>query len=575
MLEDSVPGAANVRLTPGTLADVDSPTPTQVRVISVIGGTLQQSDGSVIGLGAGGSLLSLAAGSVDLRFTPTANRDTAGSFDYVVVDAANSSINSAASTATLPIVPVNDAPSAATSGGTAAFVENGSAVVVDVGVTVADIDNTDLTGATMQITGNYAPAEDVLAFTNQLGITGVWNSGSGTMTLNGTTTVANYQTALRAATYANTSENPAVSNRTVTVIVNDGAAPSVGATRQVSVTAANDAPTAAASGGNAAYTENAAAVVLDAGLTTADVDNANLASASLQITGNYSNGDVENDTLSVSGATASDGGSASVTSGGDVRVDPADSFVGTMTVAYTLSDGAATDTGSIAVTVTPVADVAVSASASPNPAVVGGEVIGDVIVRNEGPGLATSAVVIVDVGAQNRLTRASAGGQACIVSAQRARCELGNIAADASTLAEVTIRPGAAGTMQVSALAGSTALDTDDDDNVASASVTVRRSGSTSPPTTAPSSTTTTSIATVEPATSTTTSTSTSTSAPRRTTTTTEPKDHSPATVAPAQSGDEEDGGGGGSVGLALVLLTMVFAAVGAIVFGYSRVRQP
>lgn len=291
VLEDSVPGAANIRLTPPTLTDVDGSAPTQVRIMTATGGTIAQGDGSVIGLGSGGSLLTLAGGVVDLRFTPTANRDTSGSFDYVVVDGSNPSVNSPSSTATVPIVPVNDVPTTTMSGGSAAFVENGSAVAVDAGATTADIDNANLASATLQITGNYASGEDVLAFTNQLGVTGSWAVGSGTMTLTGSATLADYQTAIRAVTYANGSDNPSTAVRTVTLIANDGSAPSAGTTRTVTVTAANDAPTVGTTGGSAAYTENAAAVVLDAGITTADVDSANLSGASVQITGNYATGE--------------------------------------------------------------------------------------------------------------------------------------------------------------------------------------------------------------------------------------------------------------------------------------------
>ena len=79
----------------------------------------------------------------------------------------------------------------------------------------------------MQITGNYVNGQDVLGFTNQNGITGSFNAATGTLTLTGTATVANYQTALRSVTYVNTSDNPSGLARTVTIITNDGAANSV------------------------------------------------------------------------------------------------------------------------------------------------------------------------------------------------------------------------------------------------------------------------------------------------------------------------------------------------------------
>lgn len=291
VLEDAAPSAANIRLTPPTLSDVDSGAPTQVRIVSVTGGTVAHADGSAIGLGTGGSLLTLAGGSVDLRFTPAANRDTAATFDYVVVDAGNSNLNSSASTATVPIVPVNDAPAATASVGTVAYTENDPPAAVDAGITLADVDDSTLAGATVQITGNHQSGEDVLSFTDQLGITGSWDSASGTLTLSGNAALADYQTALRSVAYENTSDNPSSALRTVSFTVDDGALASAATSRSIAVTAANDAPTVGTSGGAASYTENDVAVVLDAGVAVTDVDSANLVGATVQITGNYAAGE--------------------------------------------------------------------------------------------------------------------------------------------------------------------------------------------------------------------------------------------------------------------------------------------
>ena len=51
-----------------------------------------------------------------------------------------------------------------------------------------------------------------------------------------------------------------------------------------------DAPAVTTTAGSLAYTENQAATPIDTLLTVADADSANLASASVQITGNYQNG---------------------------------------------------------------------------------------------------------------------------------------------------------------------------------------------------------------------------------------------------------------------------------------------
>lgn len=103
------------------------------------------------------------------------------------------------------------------------FNSGGSPVFITSSITISHPINKNLQSATVQITGNYNNSEDVLAFTNQNGITGNWNSGTGVLSLSGTATMAQYQTALRSVTYENSnSSNPNQNTRTVSFTVNDG-----------------------------------------------------------------------------------------------------------------------------------------------------------------------------------------------------------------------------------------------------------------------------------------------------------------------------------------------------------------
>ena len=77
-----------------------------------------------------------------------------------------------------------------------------SAMMVDSGITVSSAD-TNLTGATVTISAGSLQTGDTLNFTNQNGITGSYNSGTGTLTLSGSASVANYQTALQSVTFVN------------------------------------------------------------------------------------------------------------------------------------------------------------------------------------------------------------------------------------------------------------------------------------------------------------------------------------------------------------------------------------
>jgi cadherin-like protein/Big-like domain-containing protein/Calx-beta domain-containing protein len=174
--------------------------------------------------------------------TYTANNSTSGTaqFSVTLSDNGGGTNTSAPQSFTITVVPPNATPVVTTTAGNLAYTENAGAVVIDSGVTVTDSDSTDLTGATVSITAGFVSAQDTLAFTNQLGITGNYNSGSGVLTLSGTTTVANYQTALRSVTYANSSDDPTTS-RTITFSATDGF--TIGsATRGITITAVNDGP---------------------------------------------------------------------------------------------------------------------------------------------------------------------------------------------------------------------------------------------------------------------------------------------------------------------------------------------
>ncbi len=126
------------------------------------------------------------------------------------------SANSTAATRNISVTAVNDAP-VPTTGTTLAYTENDAATAVDSGLTVSDADNANLSSATVRSLPGFATAEDTLAFANQNGITGSWNTGTAVMTLTGSATVANYQAALRSLTYFNSSDSPSTATRTVSI----------------------------------------------------------------------------------------------------------------------------------------------------------------------------------------------------------------------------------------------------------------------------------------------------------------------------------------------------------------------
>lgn len=163
----------------------------------------------------------------------------ADSFTYTVKDASGATSNTA--TVSVTINPVNDAPVVATTAGSTSYTAQGSPVLVDTGLTIADSDSTTLSGATVTLAG--ATADETLDFTAGNGITGNYDADTGILTLTGTSTVANYQAALRSVTYANTGE-PAPTSRILTYAVTDGAAQSVPVSKAVAIgdVQANTAP---------------------------------------------------------------------------------------------------------------------------------------------------------------------------------------------------------------------------------------------------------------------------------------------------------------------------------------------
>ena len=118
------------------------------------------------------------------------------------------------------------------------YTENGTAVAIaDADIAITDVDSTTLTGATITLTN--AQAGDVLAAgALPSGITAV--VAGNVVTLSGAASLANYQTAIRAITFASTSENPATVTRSISVVVTDGITPSAAATTLVAINLAPD-----------------------------------------------------------------------------------------------------------------------------------------------------------------------------------------------------------------------------------------------------------------------------------------------------------------------------------------------
>ncbi|WP_080940066.1 Ig-like domain-containing protein [Chromobacterium violaceum] len=266
-------------------------------------------------------------------------------------------------------------PTLTTSGGSSAYSSGtGSAVAVDSGVTLSDTAASTQTSATVSITGNFHSGEDVLAFTNNgstMGnISGSYNSGTGVLTLTSsgsTATNAQWQAALEAVTYQDSSLTPNTSSRTISFAITDASSNTSSTVTKTVTVAADAAPVISNLNGdsNTFYPGNGA-VHLDTGTaaTVSDTDTANFnggnvtvhisanGSASEDVLGISTSGSITlssgtsvGSTVSVSGvaigtiATSGDG-----VSGHDLIVNlnsnATTSRVGTLVDALTYSDSA-------------------------------------------------------------------------------------------------------------------------------------------------------------------------------------------------------------------------------------------
>ena len=367
------------------VSDVDAAAGQLQITLTASNGTLTL--GSVAGLtsvsGQGTSVVALTGTLVNLNgalnglaFAPTTSFSGGATLQMVANDLGNTGLGGALTvTSTVAIMVSPDvAPSIAMSGASLTYVEKNPATPIDTGLIVTDPDSPSLDHAVVSVAAGYVNGEDVLVFNNanSWGITGAWDAATGTLTLSGAATVANYQSALRSVSYQNLSSNPSTANRTVTFVANDGIADGAAVSETIAVTAVDDPPANAVPA--AQSTSEDTAIVFSAangnGIKVGDPD---AGGNSIQVTLSTSNGML---TLAqTSGLTIGSGsnGSGSMTLSGTIvdinaalnglRFDPAPDYDGAATLQIVSDDQGNSGTGgprsatdSVAINVVPVND---------------------------------------------------------------------------------------------------------------------------------------------------------------------------------------------------------------------------
>ena len=182
-----------------------------------------------------------SATSKSISYTPSANYNGADSFIVRISDGTTTD----QITVNVTVSAVNDAPTITGVDNVLAYTEGDGAQVVDASVVLADVDSTLLNRAEVEISGNYAGAEDVLAANATLctSYSLTCSYSLGLLAISGSSSLANYDAVLQSVTYTNTSDNPSTATRTVRVRIRDSSSTYSGYdTTSITVAAVNDAP---------------------------------------------------------------------------------------------------------------------------------------------------------------------------------------------------------------------------------------------------------------------------------------------------------------------------------------------
>ena len=196
-------------------------------------------------------------------------------------------------TRNLAFTNTNVAPTVATnSPSPLVFVQGQTSTPLVPAFTVTDPDSPLIQTATIKISAGYQLNGDKLIFSTFGKIKGVFQPTTATIVLTGADTQANYQAAIRSILFVNVSNTPSTAPRTVSITVSDGLATSNIATRQITIQAVDQAPVLSTnSTGPLSYSATTGgSIAVAPKLTVTDADNANLTSASIQITSNYQRG---------------------------------------------------------------------------------------------------------------------------------------------------------------------------------------------------------------------------------------------------------------------------------------------
>ena len=256
-------------------------------VAAALAGALSATVSDGTGPGSGSVAVTFSAANSAFDFL-AASQTLTITYEVTVTD--NNGVSST-QPVTVTITGTNDAPVATITPTTYSATEQVS-LNLKSSMSVSDVDS--LGGVE---TMTLSVTEGTLTVT--AGTSGAVVSGNGTNTVTVTGTLAQINALLNTdststVSYIDATDTPSAS-ATLTLLINDnglggGAALTGSDTAIINIGSANDAPMLDAHSGSLSYTENQAATAIDTAITVSDVDSANLAGATVQITGNFVSG---------------------------------------------------------------------------------------------------------------------------------------------------------------------------------------------------------------------------------------------------------------------------------------------
>jgi hypothetical protein len=412
----TVPGAQTAtedtpkNITGISIADTDGDA--QAVTLSVTNGTLTlaSTSGLTFTVGDGtndaamsfsGSVANINTALATVTYNPTANYNGAATLSIAADDGAGGTDSE---TIAITVSAVNDRPTMTTSGGSTAYTEGDPAIVVDSGLTVADVDDTNLEGAVVRISSGFHTG-DLLTVVNQFGLSSTWFPGSQSLVIEGTATKAQYQAILRTVKYVSSSDNPTSVNRVVTFTVGDGNLDSTGVTKTITVTPVNDAPTITVPGAQTATEDTPKNIT---GISIADLES-NAQTVTLSVTNGtltlasttgltFTVGDGTADAIMTFSGSVTNINTALAT----VTYNPTANYAGSATLSIATNDGASgTDSDTVAITVSAVND-------APTITFEGGGASADVDV--EEPDQAVATITASDPDSGDSITWSLNGG---------------------------------------------------------------------------------------------------------------------------------------------------------------------